>query len=288
MKIDKIAIILLNYNSSDDCRKCISFLKKQQGVDTEIIVVDNSSRDDDKKAVEKLCQQEQCTFITSTENRGYNAGNNIGLRYAAKKGYEYALIANPDMEFPQHDYLAKTVACIKEREDVVVVASDIVSPNGIHQNPYSFDEDWNRSFAWLKLIFNKINKENNKKRYNKSGYCEMVTGCCLLVHTKFIQQINFFDEYPFLYCEESILARQVQIAGKKMYYLSEKQAIHRHIKSAKGNPIPRFKQLARSKIYFLNKYSNRNWFSKKIAILSAKLHIWSMMLICKLRNETTI
>lgn len=32
---------------------------------------------------------------------------NIGLRYAANKGYEYALIANPDMEFPQRGLCGK-------------------------------------------------------------------------------------------------------------------------------------------------------------------------------------
>ena len=100
----KIATIILNYNSSADCRKCIGFLKAQQGVELEIVVVDNCSRDDERKAVETLCKEQGCTFIANNENKGYNAGNNVGLRYAAEKGYEYALIANPDMEFPQTDY----------------------------------------------------------------------------------------------------------------------------------------------------------------------------------------
>ena len=98
-KTDKIAIIILNYNSSADCRKCIGYLKTQQDVKLEIIVVDNCSHEDERKAVETLCKEQGCTFIANNENRGYNAGNNVGLRYAAEKGYEYALIANPDMEF---------------------------------------------------------------------------------------------------------------------------------------------------------------------------------------------
>ena len=39
----KIPVILLNYNSSGDCRKCVSFLKRQEGVETEIVIVDNCS-----------------------------------------------------------------------------------------------------------------------------------------------------------------------------------------------------------------------------------------------------
>ena len=87
----KIAIIILNYNSSPDCRKCIEFLKYQEGVELEIIVVDNCcSREGEQEAIRQLCQQQGCTFIQAKTNKGYNAGNNIGLRYATEKGYEYA------------------------------------------------------------------------------------------------------------------------------------------------------------------------------------------------------
>ena len=77
----KIPAILLNYNSSDDCRKCISDLKRQEGVELEIIIVDNCSRIEDALAVEKLAAEQGCTFIAAAENRGYNASNNFGLRY---------------------------------------------------------------------------------------------------------------------------------------------------------------------------------------------------------------
>jgi GT2 family glycosyltransferase len=99
-----IPIIILNYNSSTDCSKCISFLKQQKEVEVEIVVVDNCSREDDVKTLRKLCSKQQCTLIENHENRGYNAGNNIGLRYAAQKGYKYALKPIV-MEFPQKSIL---------------------------------------------------------------------------------------------------------------------------------------------------------------------------------------
>ena len=82
----KIPVILLNYNSSADCCKCVADLKRQEGVELEIISVDNCSRKEDASAVEQLAAEQGCTFIAAKENRGYNAGNNIGLRYAANKG----------------------------------------------------------------------------------------------------------------------------------------------------------------------------------------------------------
>ena len=77
----KVAVIILNYNSSADCRKCVADLKQQEGVELEIIIVDNCSRKEDALAVAQLATAEGCTFIAAKENRGYNAGNNIGLRY---------------------------------------------------------------------------------------------------------------------------------------------------------------------------------------------------------------
>ena len=82
----KVPVILLNYNSSADCTKCVSDLKRQEGVELEIIIVDNCSREDDALAVEQLAKAEGCTFIAAKENRGYNAGNNLGLRYATGRG----------------------------------------------------------------------------------------------------------------------------------------------------------------------------------------------------------
>ena len=77
----KVAVIILNYNSSADCCKCVADLKQQKGAELEIIIVDNCSRKEDASAVEQLAAEQGCTFIAAAENRGYNAGNNFGLRY---------------------------------------------------------------------------------------------------------------------------------------------------------------------------------------------------------------
>lgn len=271
--IMKVAVIILNYNSSDDCRKCVSFLKRQEGVELELILVDNCSPDGDKVAV--LCREQNCTFIASTENRGYNAGNNVGLRYAAERGYKYALIANPDMEFPQTDYVAKLVATMEKDPEIVVCGSDIVGANGVHQNPLVRDGNWVTSFGWVKGIFRKkqIDSYEFIDNYKDSHYCAKVSGCCLMVRMDFIQEIGFFDEYPFLYCEEPILSRQVEMTGRRMYYLADVQAIHRHIPSTKGNPVKRFQHWERSRLYFVNHYSGDSWIGKKVNIFSISLYV---------------
>lgn len=280
----KVAVILLNYNSYSDCRKCVSYLKRQEGVELELVLVDNCSPDGDK--VKDLCLEEGGTFIPNKENRGYNAGNNIGLRYAANKGYKYALIANPDMEFPQTDYVKRLVEVMELKKDIVVVGSDIVGADGIHQNPMKRDSVWRSCFEW---IIGPLKKKTAKAydyidNYAVSHYCAKISGCCLMVRINFIQNIGFFDEYPFLYCEESILARQVEIAGKRMYYTAEVQAIHRHIASTKGDPIKRFQHWKRSRLYFINHYGDDSWIGKKLASLSMMLYVGLFNFVKKIKH----
>lgn len=283
----KIAVIILNYNSTADCRKCIGYLNLQQGIEAEIVVVDNCSRDDERMAVEVLCRETGCTFIANNKNAGYNAGNNAGLRYAAEKVYEYALIANPDMEFPQKEYLYRLVEKMQEDENIVVCGSDIIGPDGIHQSPMGRDENWRGSLAWIKEIF-RGRKQQDKydfiDNYKESHYCHKVSGCCFMIRTDFLKKIGFFDEEVFLYCEEAILSRQVELSGKRMYYLASAQALHRHIKSEKGAPIKRFKTWGKSRCYFIDKYSGWPWMARQIAKLSMRMYVLTFVLYSKLKR----
>ena len=270
----KIATILLNYNSAADCRKCIGYLQQQQGVEQESIVVDNCSRSEERDAAKAICDETGATFIANNRNSGYNAGNNVGLRYAAEKGYRFALIANPDMEFPQEDYLAKMLTAINTDENIVVCGSDIVGLDGRHQSPMFRDGDWHGCWGWVTSLFKKKAAESDDfiENFATSHYCAKVSGCCLLVRLSFVESIGFFDEYPMLYCEEAILSRQVESAGKKMYYTTDAQAVHAHRKSEKGNPAMRFKQWRRSRLYFIKKYSGDTAFGRFMAGLSIILY----------------
>lgn len=276
-----IPIIILNYNSSDDCRKCIGSLKRQQGVETEIVVVDNCSRVEERKAVEEFCKESRCTFIANSENNGYNAGNNIGLRYAAEKGYELALIANPDMEFPQTDYIARLVEKMQEDENIVVCGSDISTPEGEHQNPKRRGADNLKGyFYWIKDIFNKGKKRSDKPAWIEdptvSKYCNWLNGCCILIRMDFIKDIGFFDENTFLYGEEPILGAQVEENGKRMYYTASTFAVHAHIKSKEGSKTFCNKHWKHSRLHYIRKYSKLPWIKRQLAILSMQLYFISL------------
>lgn len=270
--MNKIPVILLNYNSSADCRECVADLKRQEGVELDIVIVDNCSpREGEQDTIRQLCTDEGCTFIQAKENRGYNAGNNIGLRYAAEKGYKYALIANPDMRFPQTDYVAQLVKVMEEKPEVAVCGSDIVNPDGRHQNPQREATYFEELFWFMEILRNRKSKKWYLCDYNQSGYCEKVSGCCLIIRMHYSLNKGYFDENVFLYCEESILSKQVYQSGYKIFYLKDIQALHQHIEKAKGNPIKRLQLASKSRHYYLREWSGLHGLKLQLLLLSKKL-----------------
>ena len=283
----KTGIIILNYNSSSDSQKCIHFLNKQERVDIDIIVVDNNSSKEDKSKLHNFCQYNNITFLANDENIGYNAGNNVGLRHIAEKGYKYALIANPDMEFPQRDYLLRMIEAMEIDHNIAVCGSDIITPEGIHQNPMKRDGNWKNSFGWITQMFKKESSNSYLvfDDYEHSHYCSKVSGCCLMVRMSFIEEIGYFDEYPFLYCEEAILSRQVELSNNwKVYYLSNAYAVHRQKKGYHKNIGNKLRHWKVSRMYFIEQYSGNNWLGKLIEKISFNLNILFIIIALKARK----
>ena len=267
----KVAVIVLNYNSSTDCRKCISDLKQQEGVELEIIIVDNCSREDDALAVKSLAAEQGCTFIAAKENRGYNAGNNIGLRYAAGKGYEYALIANPDMQFPERDYIMRLVNVMEQKPEVAVCGSNIVTTEGQRQNPKRYTTYLEELLWPINGLFNLLFRKSFILNVTNQ-YCEMLMGSCILVRMSFIEKTGYFDENVFLYCEEPILGKQVKAANMKMFYLDDATAVHAHVASEKGSFVRRHDIYWKSRWYYLKKHSGYSHIQLALMYISKKVH----------------
>ncbi len=273
--MDKVAAIILNYNSAKDTEKCISFLKKQNYNNLEIIIVDNNSNNpEEMKNLTKICDEYQIKLICNRKNLGYAAGNNIGLREAVENGAKWCLIINPDVELRSPDYIEHMITKSCEYNNVVVSASSVVLPNGELQNPQK-ESTFFYDFLWpLQYLKKKEENSNWNVEKQETKYCEKISGCCLFINSDFLKQINYLDETTFLYCEEAILCRQAIMAGKKVLYVHDCIANHEHIKSEKSAPRGRMKIFLKSRRYFIRKYSGYGFIKRNLAIFSNKIEEW--------------
>lgn len=76
----RLSVVIVNWNSREELRACLSSLKSQTHQDLEIIIVDNGSSDGSAEMVS--ADFPQCRLIRQTENLGFAEGCNRGIEAA--------------------------------------------------------------------------------------------------------------------------------------------------------------------------------------------------------------
>lgn len=277
----KIYAIILNYNTSQDCKKCISYLKAQSYSNLHIVVVDNKSSDKDREDLLKICSDTDVDILTNLQNKGYSAGNNVGLKYATDNGADWCLIINPDVELRDTDYVKKVADHLEENGDIVVVATNILLPDGTRQNPMRI-RTFGEEFWWpIEIIKHHLPNWDHYLDKNHSGYCNIVHGSCFFIESKYLIANNYLDEDVFLYCEEEILSKRIMNAGKKIYYLNECTAYHEHYSKDKGKRKKRMHQYLRSRWYYYSRYCKYN----VIQLVLLRFSLWTWKIYWSIRQD---
>ena len=87
----KLTVIIVNYNVKYFVEQCVESLRRAlDGIDSEIVVVDNHSKDG---SVEYLSKVEGLRVIDTGHNLGFSKANNIAIRQSKA---QYVLLLNPD------------------------------------------------------------------------------------------------------------------------------------------------------------------------------------------------
>lgn len=271
VKDKKVLAVILNYNSYEDSMKCAKLLKQQTYKNLIIAIIDNKSTDNSKEMLTTFCKEQDVLFVQSGTNKGFSAGNNVGLKKAAELGCEYGLIINPDVEIKDKDYVKKAIAKMDSNKNIAVLGSDVINMQQKHQNPMRELNFFENTFWFVMLVISKIVKKDiYVGDYKKSGYVHKVSGCCFFVDMEYMKKDNYLDDNVFLYCEEPILAARVKRAGKKEYYYSDIKAYHMHKASEKGNVAKNLERFYDSRLYYIEKYRYKG-IIKNIVTASIKL-----------------
>lgn len=273
--MDKVTAVVLNYNSSQDTKKCLSFLSKQSYQELSIVVVDNASTNKGEKDALKTLQSQYCfILLLSDNNNGFSAGNNIGIRYAIEHNSEWVLIINPDVEIRDTEYIKNVLLVKNNWQKVGIIGTKSILPDGYNQNPLrelSAVEEINYFSTYRKE--KKYGREYYKSA-DKTGYCDKLVGCCFFASTEFLQRNGLMDENVFMYSEEPIIAKSAINLGYKLLYISELEVFHQHYEKSKpGSTNDRMLRALRSRKYYIKKYSGYNPIEKLFALLVKNIQI---------------
>jgi N-acetylglucosaminyl-diphospho-decaprenol L-rhamnosyltransferase len=197
-----VSVIIVNYNSGSYAKTCIESLLKQQGVQLEIIVVDNASADD-SVVVLKNAFAEKISLIESLENLGFGKANNLG---AAQANGVFLLLLNPDTEISDSQAIAHLTEFMNEHSQFGLVGPAIDEPRKNKQ-------------ALPRMTYPQAkNLKFTSKLAQLPGNIAWLLGACMLVRRAVYQGIKGFDEDYFLYGEDADICLRIRQIGLEIGY----------------------------------------------------------------------
>lgn len=217
MVSDNVCAIILNWNGAEQTLNCVRSL--QANCPIPVVIIDNDSQVADyQKLVSFMAGQnvEQTLVSTQAEvgqqarkyayclirnngNHGYAGGNNVGIDYAQRAGYEYFWILNNDItvEPGALDALLETMRTDPQcgfSASVLVYADD----PGIVQCVGG-----GTVYPWLgKTRLIGKNADRSQLSTLKLPTPDYLMGASMLVSRRVIDQVGLMDERYFMYSEE--------------------------------------------------------------------------------------
>ena len=258
----KNAIIILNYNDSENTKLLVQDIKNYKVLDY-IVIVDNKSTDDSLEKL-KVLESDKVKLVEASQNNGYAAGNNVGVKYAIEKlKVDNLIISNPDIIVREKD-LNSLLDDLKNQE-VSVIAPVIKEPTNISRGwklP-TFASELISNIPYIRRFeFSLLSYPAAKYQSNLTNV-DVVKGCFFVIKKDAIETIGLFDEHTFLYYEEIIMAKKLKENGYNTYVDNRVTVIHALDQCISKNVkrIDKFKILKDSQYYYEKYVVKRNPFA---------------------------
>lgn len=283
-KQTKLTIIIVSFETKEYLRACLITVQEAcRGLDAQVVIVDNASRDGSVRMVQEEFPWVKC--IALDKNIGFAAANNKAIRkYAA----QYYLLLNPDTEV-QPDTLLTMVKYMDEHPDVGVATCRVNLANG------SIDPACHRGFPtpWASFTyFIGLEKLFPKGRLfgqyhltylplNTPHAIDSPSGAFYLVRKLALDQVGLLDERFFMYAEELDLSLRIKQAGWEIMYVPKTSIVHYKGQSGRMHDDPYIRARANRAFYetmlqFYNKHyrSRYPWLVSLLVWLGVKMKLF--------------
>ena len=257
----KISVVIVNYNVKYYVGQCIDSVRRAlRGIDSEIIVVDNHSRDG---SVDYLSKIEGVRIIESGHNLGFSKANNIAIRQSTA---EYVLMLNPD-----------TIVAEDAIRMIIDFADSHPQAGGIGVRMHN---DWGTtaresrrglpspmtSFYKIIGLSKRLPQHRKFGRYymgwlpwDSPSRIEVVSGACFLVRRKALDEVGLMDEDYFMYGEDIDLSYRLLKGGWENWFVPA-DIIHYKGESTQKTSFNYVHVFYNAMLIFMRKhYSHLSW-----------------------------
>ena len=283
----QLSVIILNYNVRYFLEQCVlSVQKALEGIDSEIIVIDNASSD-------ASCEMMKTKFphiklIENKDNLGFPKGNNIGVAQA--KG-EYICILNPDTVVAEDTFFKILNSQLVTRNSQLgIIGCKLIDGAGnfLPESKRGVPTPWvafTKIFGLYKIsnYFGKYYSQHLSE--NESGKVDILVGAFMLMKRELYLEVGGFDENCFMYSDDIDLSYLVLKTGKSNYYFHETSVIHYKGESTvrDGTYMKRFREAMQ---FFYKKHFKKSWFFD--VMMQVGSFVFSLLKKNQQKNEVRI
>lgn len=251
-----IAVILVNYNGINDTLECIKSLEDMM-TEVAVIVVDNASKNDETKILKSIYPK--VNTIRSNENKGFGVGNNIGIRYAMKKGARSVLLLNNDTIVDK--YMLNEL--LKYECDDTVLVPKMLYYKSKNKIWYGGGRIHKVTGKVEHINFGKLEDECN----DISRFCTFATGCCMYITTDILEKVGLFSDGYFMYCEDTEFCLRLLDNKIRIKYVNGAKLWHK-IGASSGGEKSDFENyyISRNSMKYIDEHKNYFWITAKIIV----------------------
>jgi len=268
-----LCIVIVSWNVAPLLRSCLQSILDSPdahleqdgrlsiaGFALQVIVVDNASSDASVEMVQREFPWVQ--LIASPRNLGFTAGNNLALRLCQGR---HVLLLNPDTRMVD-DALVEMIRAMEAHPMVGVMGPQLRYPDGRLQPSCrrfptlmtafmesTLLEQWFPGNRWARH-YRMADRLEAASTPDTPQEVDWVTGACMLVRGRVLQQVGLLDERFFMYSEELDWCRRIVDAGWQVLYWPRAVVIHYEGQSSGQVIAARHIRFETSKILYFRKH----------------------------------
>lgn len=222
------SLLMLSFNTRDLIRRSLSeLIQAAEGIEAEIIVVDNASHDGSADMIE--AEFPQVLLIRAPRNLGFAGGNNLG---ASQARGEFLVLVNSDA-FIAPSALTRGLERMQQQPRVGLAGGLLIGKNGQNEpSARAFPSPLNDLLSITGLaarfphsrFFGRFDR--TWANPEQAAEVDWVPGAFCIIRRAAIEQTGFFDERYFLYYEEVDLCRRLCKADWIVAYWPDLKAEH--------------------------------------------------------------
>jgi hypothetical protein len=212
---------------------------------TEVLVLDNGSRDGSAKAAQEHATVDET--IALVQRRGKALNDSELLQRAQGR---YALLLNEDSELRPGATLELWRA-LQERPQAACAGAKLLRPDGREQpSAWRFPTPFT-ALAGALLLHRRYTVQSGGEHTREVDWCQ---SAALLVRRDAAQQVGWLDGDFFVYSDEVDFARRLRDGGWRSVYVPSAVAVHHEQLSTAAVPERRIVEMARNRDLYMRKH----------------------------------